>query len=144
MGVAEAGGRAVSTPLDVLIALCAVHSLGFAVFHAGFWKLFDWPRSLQQTGLVNRAVIQILNLRLIWVLLCLAAALWWLPGEIAGTRLGRGLLAAMCLFWLGRTVEQGVFLRVNHRAVHALTALFVLGAGLFGAAFVLAGMRAAG
>lgn len=124
--------------LPALLWLCALHSLGFALFHMAFWKLFDWPRSLQSTTLANRAIIQILNLRLIWVLLCVAAALWWLPDEIAGTRLGRGLLGAMCLFWVGRTIEQFVFLRVNQRMVHALTALFVLGAALFGGAFVLA------
>lgn len=124
--------------LGTLLWLCALHSLGFALFHMAFWKLFDWPRSLQSTTLANRAVIQILNLRLIWVLLCVAAALWWLPGETAGTRLGRGLLGAMCLFWVGRTIEQFIFLRVNHRMVHTLTVLFALGAVLFGWAFALA------
>ncbi len=53
------------------------------------------------------------------------------PVELRGTPLGRGLLWFMVLFWVGRTVEQFVFLRVNHRLVHALTALFVLGAVLF-------------
>ena len=41
-----------------------------------------------------------------------------------GSRLGRSLLAAMSLFWVGRTIEQFIFLRINDRRVHALTALF--------------------
>ena len=81
--------------LTVLLWLCAVHSVGFALFHVAFRKLFDWPRSLRSTTLANRAIIQILNLRLIWVLLCVTAALALLPGEIIGSRLGRALLAAM-------------------------------------------------
>ncbi len=44
---------------------------------------------------------------------------------------GRALLAGMSLFWVGRTIEQFVFLRINRPLVHALTALFVLGAVLF-------------
>ena len=124
--------------LAMLLWLCALHSLAFALFHLAFWKLFGWPGSLASTTPANRAVIQILNLRLTWVFLCVATALWWLPQEIAGTRLGRGLLAAMCLFWVGRTIEQFVFLRVNQRLVHVLTALFAVGAGLFGWAFALA------
>lgn len=51
--------------LSWLLPLCAIHSLGFALFHVAFWKLFDWPRSLQSTTVANRAIIQILNLRLI-------------------------------------------------------------------------------
>lgn len=124
--------------LTVLLWLCAVHSLGFALFHVAFGKLFDWPRSLRSTTLANRAIIQILNLRLIWVLLCVTAALALLPGEIIGTRLGRALLAAMALFWVGRTIEQFIFLRINDRRVHVLTALFLLGAVLFGWAWFAA------
>ena len=124
--------------LTVLLWLCAVHSLGFALFHVAFWKLFDWPRSLRSTTLANRAIIQILNTRLIWVLLCVTAALALLPGEIIGTRLGRALLAAMALFWVGRTIEQFIFLRINDRRVHVLTALFLLGAVLFGWAWFAA------
>lgn len=124
--------------LSWLLPLCAIHSLGFALFHVAFWKLFDWPRSLQSTTVTNRAIIQILNLRLIWVLLCITAALVLLPGEIIGTRLGRSLLAAMSLFWVGRTIEQFIFLRINDRRVHALTALFALGAALFGWAWLAA------
>lgn len=125
-----------------LIVLCGLHSLAFALFHLAFWRLFDWPRSLQSTTLANRAIIQILNLRLIWVLLAVGAALLAWPGEIAGTRLGQALLAFMCVFWIGRTIEQAVFLRVNHAGVHVLTGLFVLGAVLFGVAWWLAAAAA--
>ena len=48
----------------------------------------------------------------------------------ANQGLYNGFLAAG-LFWVGRTLEQFVFLPVNHAMVHVLTALFVLGAVLF-------------
>ena len=121
---------------DMPVYLCGLHSLGFAVFHVAFWKLFDWPRSLQSTTLANRAVIQILNLRLIYVLFGVAAACFLFPEQLRTTTMGRALLGFMVLFWVGRTIEQFAFLRVNalrvnRPMVHALTGLFVLGAVLF-------------
>lgn len=116
---------------ETLIALCGVHSLGFAVFHMAFWKLFGWPQALASSGTATRAVTQILNLRLIYVFLGMSALCFFLPGELLGTRLGHVLLGGMSLFWVGRTIEQFVFLRYNTMLVHGLTALFVLGAVLF-------------
>ena len=45
--------------------------------------------------------------------------------------MGHAVLLGMSAFWVGRSVEQFVFLRINHPGVHALTALFVIGAVLF-------------
>ncbi|KRE99973.1 hypothetical protein ASG87_13375 [Frateuria sp. Soil773] len=118
---------------ETLVLLGGVHSLGFAVFHMAFWKLFDWPRALASTSVATRAVAQILNLRLIYVFLGMAALCFCLSGELLGTRLGHALLAGMSLFWVGRTVEQFVFLRYNKVLVHVLTVLFVIGALLFAA-----------
>lgn len=113
------------------ILLCGIHSLGFALFHIAFWKIFDWPRSLQGTTFANRAIIQILNLRLIYVLFGVSAACFVFTDELALTRWGRAFLGFMALFWIGRTIEQVIFLRINRPAVHVLTVLFVLGAVLF-------------
>ncbi|MFY2762927.1 hypothetical protein [Arenimonas sp. MALMAid1274] len=115
------------------ILLAGVHSLAFAAFHAGFWKLFDWPRDLRANSVATRAVVQILNLRLIYVFLGIAALCLAFPDELAGSALGRALLAGMALFWVGRTIEQWVFLPYNTPLVHRLTAAFVAGAGLFAA-----------
>ncbi len=121
----------------LLVMACGLHSLLLGLFHLAFWRLFDWPRSLQSTTPANRAIIQILNLRLAWVFFAVAAACLLLPEETTGTLLGRGLLGFMCLFWIGRTFEQFVFLRINRAMVHVLSAVFALGAALFGGAFWL-------
>lgn len=113
------------------IWLCGLHSLAFAVFHLAFWKLFRWRHSLRTATVADRAILQILNLRLIYVLLGVAALCFFHTDDLQSTPLGRALLAGMSLFWMGRTVEQFVFLRINRPLVHALTALFVLGAALF-------------
>ena len=116
---------------DLLVQLCGLHSFAFAGFHLAFWKLFDWKRELQKVGLPTRAVTQILNLRLIYLFAGIGVLCFAFTRELHATALGRALLIFMSLFWVGRTIEQFVFLRVNKPLVHVLTVLFVTGAVLF-------------
>ncbi len=116
---------------DLLVQLCGLHSFTFALFHMGFWKLFDWKRDLRKTSLATRAVTQILNLRLIYFFIGIGVLCFAFARELHATPLGRALLAFMSLFWVGRTIEQFVFLRIDKPLVHALTLLFVVGAILF-------------
>ena len=126
------------TPLvQALLLACALHSFALALFHVGFWRLFGWPRTLQNTTLANRAIVQIANVQLIWVFTGIGLLCLWMPDELVGTPLGRVLLAGMAAFWVIRTVTQFVWLRVHHRLVHALTVVFALGAGLFAAPLFL-------
>lgn len=118
-----------------LVWLCGLHSLGLAVFHMFFWKWFGWPATLRQTNVATRAVTQILNLRLIYMFLGVAVLCFFLPDELLHTRLGQVFLGGMVLFWIGRLIEQFVFLRINRPQVHALSVLFLLGAVLFAAPF---------
>ncbi|MGH8082586.1 MAG: hypothetical protein ACREP7_18565 [Lysobacter sp.] len=113
------------------ILLGALHSLAFAIFHMAFWKLFRWRETLRTATVADRAILQILNLRLIYVFLGIAALCFAFTEQLHSTALGRAVLLGMSLFWVGRTIEQFVFLRVNRLAVHVLTALFVLGAAIF-------------
>lgn len=117
-----------------VVLLAGLHSLAFAVFHAGFWRMLRWPSSLESAGAANRAVIQILNLRLLYVFLGIAALCFFFPDELVGTALGRALLLGMSGFWIGRTIEQFVFFRTARTSrsfMNALTALFAIGAVLF-------------
>lgn len=116
---------------DLLVQLCGLHSFAFAVFHLAFWKLFDWKRELHKVGLPTRAVTQILNLRLIYFFLGVGVLCFCFSTELHATPLGRAVLLFMSLFWVGRIIEQFVFLRVDKPLVHVLTVLFVVGAILF-------------
>lgn len=118
---------------DPWLLACALHSLALAAFHAGFWRIFGWPRTLASTTLANRAIIQIANLRLIWFFLGIATACVVFPEELRSTSLGRAILWFMVVFWIGRTLEQWIFLRVRSRAVQGLTLVFVIGTLLFAA-----------
>lgn len=117
----------------LFVWLGGVHSLAFAIFHAGFWKLFGWRQTLRTATVADRAILQILNLRLIYVLLGVGVLCLAFTDDLLHTGLGRALLLGMSLFWVGRTIEQFVFLRINRPFVHVLTVLFVIGALLFAA-----------
>ena len=116
---------------DLLVQLCGLHSFAFALFHLAFWKLFHWKHELQKVGLPTRAITQILNLRLIYLFAGVGVLCFAFTQELHSTALGRTFLVFMSLFWVGRTIEQFVFLHINKPVVHLLTVLFVIGAILF-------------
>ncbi len=116
---------------QALLLLCAIHSLGFALFHLAFWTLFKWPRTLATTTLPSRAIVQIANVQLVWVFLLVAVLCLLHPQALVSTPLGRALLWGMSGFWTLRLATQFVWLRVNHPLVHALSLAFALGAIVF-------------
>jgi hypothetical protein len=117
--------------MSLTLSLCAVHSFAFAGFHLCFWKLFRWRTDLAKVSPASRAIIQIANLRLIYVFVAVGLLCLIYPQELVRTSVGRAVLAGASLFWIGRLVEQFVFLRVRHPLVHALSAAFACGAVLF-------------
>lgn len=116
---------------DWLILSCGLHSAAFALFHLGFWRLFDWPRTLQATTRANRAITQIANAQLVWVFGAVTLLCFTRSGELAGTPLGRVMLAGMAGFWWLRLILQFVWLRLRHPLVHVLSVAFLVGALLF-------------
>jgi len=115
----------------LLIYLCGFYSLAFAVFHIGFWKLFNWREDLKKLIFANRGIMQILNIQLIYYFLFTAIVCFVFPAELLNTRLGNVFLLGCSGFWLIRTVQQFIFLRANHFAIHILTVIFIIGTVLF-------------
>ncbi|MEP6647420.1 MAG: hypothetical protein ABJC12_10020 [Saprospiraceae bacterium] len=116
---------------QIMIFLCGVFSLGFAIFHTQFWRLFNWKEDLEHLTAPNKAIMQISNMRLIYLFVFVALICFIFPKELLSTSLGTFFLAGMSLFWLGRTIEQFVFIRIEHPMVHFLTYLFIIGTLLF-------------
>lgn len=115
----------------IIIYLCGLHALSFAVFHAMFWKMFRWKEELPKLSRVNRAIFQILNTRIIYVFLFIGLTCFIFPDELHNNDLGKAFLIAGSLFWLGRLIEQFIFLNINRRSVHILSFIFALGIVLF-------------
>lgn len=115
----------------VILIFCGIHSLAFAVFHGFFWKLFKWKQDLKKITMANRAIIQIANLRLIYLFLFVAYVCFFHSSDLINTRLGTVFLVGMAIFWLGRTIEQFIFFQVNSLFINSLTLLFISGFILF-------------
>lgn len=113
------------------VMVCGIFSIAFAVFHMLFWKLFDWKNDLKKLSIANRAVTQILNLRLIYVFLFVGFLCFRFPEELVETALGNFVLIGCSLFWVGRFIEQFIFLRINHWKVHLLSFLFLVGSIIY-------------
>lgn len=115
---------------DLIIHLCGIHAFGFAVFHIFFWKLFKWKTDLVTISKPNRAILQIANIQIIFLLLFVGIVCFYFTEDLYQTHLGRAFLIGISIFWLVRAIQQFIFLRINHWMVHALTALFVIGIAL--------------
>jgi hypothetical protein len=111
----------------LLLDLCGIYNLAFAIFHLFFWKLFKWKEDFRKNSVGNRAIIQILNIRLIYIFLLMAFIYFAYPQQLMKTELGLVLLIGFLGFWVGRTIEQFIFLRVKSKMVTILTIVFFFG-----------------
>ena len=114
-----------------LIVAGGIFSLGFAIFHLFFWRLFRWKEDLASLTVINRAVMQIMNLCLLFIFLAMAYVSFFHTPEMASTDLGRTLLVAFSLLWLLRAVEQVIFFGIRNRLSVAFTLIFLLGSLIY-------------
>ncbi len=110
-----------------ILYICGIYNLFFAIFHMFFWKIFNWKKDLEKNSIANRAIMQILNLRLIYIFLLMAYIYLFFPKELMETKIGYSLLIGFLGFWIGRTIEQFIFLRVKSKMVNILTGIFLVG-----------------
>jgi hypothetical protein len=114
----------------------AGYNVALALFHLGFWRIFRWGEEMPKLHPVNRGVMQVLNLMLIFVFLLLAGLQVLLAGEMTGTALGRALLAGLMFFWILRAGLQPVFWPTQPKTINgAFVFLFLIGAGLHALAY---------
>ena len=124
--------------MKIMIFFCGIYSVAFAIFHALFWRIFQWKVTLKQLNFSNKAIIQILNCRLIYFFLLIGFICFAYPDELLHSVLVDVLLAGVALFWAGRTIEQFIFLKtLKDWRVHLLTIIFLVGFILFGLPLVI-------
>lgn len=116
---------------DIIINICGLYSLGFALFHIAFWKIFKWNEDLKKLVFANKGIMQILNVQIIYYFLFVAFICFKFPFELIHTKLGNVFLLSCSLFWVIRTIQQFLFLRTNHYLIHILTVIFIIGSILF-------------
>lgn len=116
---------------ELILYLCGVHSVLFAVFHMFFPKLFKWKEDLKKNSVANRAIIQIANQQLIFIFLFAAYLCFFQTAQLLSTEIGQVVLIGFSGFWGLRVIEQFIFLPHNKAVLHVLTAAFIAGMILF-------------
>lgn len=116
--------------MKILLIIGGVHSLFFGLFHCIFWKRLQWKEELKKIHPHNEAVMQILNLRIIYIFFFHSFLCFFFINELLTTTIGIFLLGGSALFWLGRTIEQFVYqkqLPFKDPINMALTIMFIFG-----------------
>jgi hypothetical protein len=114
-----------------LLSAAGIYCFAFVAFHLSFWKLFRWKSDLQRTTPVNRAIMQVLNLRLTYIFLVVGLAAILFQDSMCATDLGRFILWAMSIFWIMRAIEQVTFFGLRKPISAALFVIFLIGSALF-------------
>lgn len=115
---------------ELFVISCGIFNISFGILHLFFWKLFDWKHDLQKISYYNRATVQILNLRMIYVFISVGFIMVLFRADIMYSILGDAILVGVLLFWLGRLIEQLIFFREKSLKVIALTAVIIIGLAL--------------
>lgn len=117
--------------MKTIIFICGLYNLAFAIFHFGFWKLFNWNDELKKLSFANKGIMQILNVQIIFYFIFTAVICFVFPTELLATNLGNWFLIGTSIFWFIRTIQQFVFLRANNYKINILSAVFFAGTILF-------------
>jgi hypothetical protein len=117
--------------MKTVIFLCGLYNIGFALFHISFWKLFYWDSDLKKLSFANKAVMQILNIQIIYYFIFVAFICLCYPIELLTTNFGYIFLGGTSLYWFIRTIQQFIYLLVNNFKIHLLTFIFAIGTILF-------------
>ena len=81
----------------------------FVIFHLSFWKVLNWPQNLASLSADNRAIIQVLNIHIAYVLLIFGILPLAFSDEIVTSKLGRFMGWVVAVFWILRAINQIIF-----------------------------------
>lgn len=115
-----------------VIIIGGVYNIVFALFHCGFWKMFEWDSELNKLSVMNSGVIQILNIQTIYYLILTAVICFAFPAQLQSTKLGKWFLAGSAGFWILLAIQWCIFYWSDNPAMQIIRAsIFLLGAVVF-------------
>ena len=117
--------------INTLLTIGGYYCFAFVVFHILFWKIFRWRQDLHRLTPTNRAIMQILNLRLIYVFLFFGVISLCYQRELLFTSFGEFITIIISLFWFMRAIEQIIFFGLKNRVSILLFIIFLIGGGLY-------------
>jgi hypothetical protein len=117
-----------------LLQAAATFDFAFALFHAGFNRIFGWRCVLAPLDFVNRGIVHVMNLALVYLFAAIGAVVLVASHEVTPSPVTSALLWTMAGFWTLRAACQPAYFKLRHPASTALFVLFLLGGVLHGAA----------
>ncbi len=117
---------------EILIIAGGFCTVALIIFHALFWRIFNWPETLMPLNYINRATMQVLNISITFVFFIFAYISFAHTHELINTQLGNSLLVLISCLWLFRAAQQVIFYKLKHKASVGLTFFFLIGAFLYG------------
>jgi len=111
-----------------LLYICGIYNIAFVIFHILFWKIFKWKNILEKGTKSTKAIIQIINIQLIYLFIVMAYVYLFYTDLLMDTKIGKLILIAYAGFWVLRFIQQFIFLKIKGKFVIALTLVFLFGA----------------
>ena len=102
-------------------------NLAFFIFHLFFWKIFKWREDLHKLLPINRAVMQVLNICLMFVFLIFAYVSLFYIDEMRTTSLGLSLILLIAIFWGLRAIMQLIFFSRTRLMSYVFFVIFAAG-----------------
>jgi len=113
---------------ETLLFIGGFYNLAFAVFHILFWKIFKWKRNLRRLLPMDRAIMQVLNIRLIYIFFVFAYISIFHQEDLISTQLGKVFIIVISLFWFMRAIEQIIFFSLKNLVSIVFMIISIIGA----------------
>lgn len=114
-----------------MILFGGVYNVLLALFHCVFWKIWSWDTELEKLSFINRWIMQILNVQIIYYFIFIAVICFVFPKELLTTKLGKCFLIGSAGFSFVRAVQQFAFWKQGEVSTIIWTLFFLSGAVLF-------------
>lgn len=114
-----------------LILAGGIYNIFWALYHCGFWKMFNWNTELEKLDFNNKWVMQILNIQTIYYLIFTAIICFVFKKELLTTQIGKWFLIGTAGFWFIRAMEQFVYWEFGTTSTIIVVLFFLLGSALF-------------
>lgn len=114
-----------------MILFGGVYNVLLALFHCVFWKIWSWDTELEKLSFINRWIMQILNVQIIYYFIFIAVICFVFPKELLTTKLGKCFLIGSAGFWFVRAVQQFAFWKQGEVSTIIWTLFFLSGVVLF-------------
>jgi len=114
-----------------LLIIGGFYNLGFALFHIFFWKIFHWKADLRSIMEINKGIMYVMNLCLIYVFLFFGYISIFHHDLLLNSALGNIVLVFITVFWIFRAIVQVLFFDIKKFVSIVFMIVFLIGGMLY-------------